>query len=43
MFDNGLWGMLDLAWDVYGKAVMTDVPDKATPAWEPSLQSLSFR
>ncbi|KAH9931528.1 uncharacterized protein B0H18DRAFT_872199, partial [Fomitopsis serialis] len=43
VFDDGLWGMLDLAWDVYGKAVMTDVPDKATPVWEPSLQSVSFR
>ncbi|TFY56015.1 hypothetical protein EVJ58_g7896 [Rhodofomes roseus] len=43
VFDDGLWSMLDLAWDVYGKAVTTNVPDRPTPEWDGSLQGLSFR
>ncbi|KZT64117.1 hypothetical protein DAEQUDRAFT_679161 [Daedalea quercina L-15889] len=43
VFDDGLWAMIDLAWDVYGKAVATDVPGRPTPVWDSSLKTLSFR
>ncbi|EPS98205.1 hypothetical protein FOMPIDRAFT_1127030 [Fomitopsis schrenkii] len=42
VFDDGLWAALDMAWDVYGKAVATNVPGEPLPVWEESLRSLSF-
>lgn len=42
VFDDGLWAALDMAWDVYGKAVTTNAPGEPLPVWEESLRSLSF-
>ncbi|EPT01954.1 hypothetical protein FOMPIDRAFT_141772 [Fomitopsis schrenkii] len=41
VFDDGLWSMLDLAWDVYGKAVVANVPGRPAPVWDGSLAGLS--
>lgn len=41
VFDDGLWSMLDLAWDVYAKAVVVNVPGRPVPAWDGSLAGLS--
>ena len=42
VFDDGLWAALDLAWDVYGKAITTNFPGEPLPVWDESLRSLSF-
>ena len=41
VFDDGLWAMLDLAWDVYAKAVVANVPGRPAPVWDGSLAGLS--